>query len=319
MEYKISYGIETYNIDVTDIVYEKCKNEDILFIPMTDVARANIFSDPLQNVLKFIFITHNDNTIKYKSNTAIVINLTEKKIYFGENLYSNLLTFPENVTKHISMPEQKLQYMHSKLKIKFGNFTEEFPEQIMAAKYLTGNEKVLEIGGNIGRNSLIIGYILREKNNEHNFVVLESDKNISLQLTHNRDLNGFNFNIENSALSKRKLIQSGWDTICSDILLPGYFSVNTITFSELNDKYNIEFDTLVLDCEGAFYFILLDMPEILNNINLIIMENDYHNISHKTYIDNILTSNEFFVDYSQHGGWGPCYKNFFEVWKKKLN
>ena len=39
----------------------------------------------------------------------------------------------------------------------------------------------------------------------------------------------------------------------SDELLPGYKPVNTITLEELNNKYNIEFDTLVLDCEGAFY------------------------------------------------------------------
>jgi hypothetical protein len=73
---------------------------------------------------------------------------------------------------------------------------------------------------------------------------------------------------------------------------------------------------LVLDCEGAFYYILMDMPEILNNINLIIMENDYHDINHKRYIDNILRENNFIVEYSQQGGWGPCFHNFFEVWKK---
>jgi len=58
------------------------------------------------------------------------------------------------------------------------------------------------------------------------------------------------------------------------------------------------------------------MPEILNNINLIIMENDYHDISHKVYIDKILTKNNYYVDYSQHGGWGPCSDYFFQVWKK---
>jgi bifunctional polynucleotide phosphatase/kinase len=49
----------------------------------------------------------------------------------------------------------------------------------MVVKYLTGNEKVLEIGGNIGRNSLIIAYILGNRNN---FVTLECDENIAKQL-----------------------------------------------------------------------------------------------------------------------------------------
>ena len=58
------------------------------------------------------------------------------------------------------------------------------------------------------------------------------------------------------------------------------------------------------------------MPDILDNIKLIIMENDYNDIEHKKYIDNILLSKNFIVDYSEAGGWGPCYNNFFEVWKK---
>jgi FkbM family methyltransferase len=74
--------------------------------------------------------------------------------------------------------------------------------------YLTGNEKILEIGGNIGRNSLVIASIL----NTNNFVSLECDVTISQQLTENRDLNKFSFHIESAALSNRKLIQKGWDT-----------------------------------------------------------------------------------------------------------
>ena len=53
-------------------------------------------------------------------------------------------------------------------------------------------------------------------------------------------------------MCKRKLIQKGWDTIESDVLLDGYTNVNTITLDQLYSKYNIMFDTLVLDCEGAF-------------------------------------------------------------------
>lgn len=112
-------------------------------------------------------------------------------------------------------------------------------------------------------------------------MTLESDKNIAKLLEENRDLNNFNFHIESSALSKRKLIQRGWDTLPSDVLIDGFNWVNTITLNELKQKYNIDFDTLVLDCEGAFYYILMDMPEMLDNINLIIMENDYYDISKK--------------------------------------
>jgi hypothetical protein len=63
---------------------------------------------------------------------------------------------------------------------------------------------------------------------------------------------------------------------------------------------------------------VIDMPEILNNINLIIMENDYHDFSHKQYVDQILIKNNFNRDYVESGGWGACYNNFFEVWKKTI-
>jgi FkbM family methyltransferase len=208
----------------------------------------------------------------------------------------------------------ELQRIHTKYSLDYGSFKDEVPEQKMAIKFLKGNEKVLEIGGNIGRNTIVIADILKK----NNLVTLESDSIIANQLKHNRDKNNLSFFIEESALSKRKLIQKGWDTTPSDILRPGYKFVNTITWQELNDKYKIVFDTLVLDCEGAFYYILQDMPDILDNIDLIIMENDYHNIEHKKYIDNVLKSKRFNVIYSESGGWGCCYNNFFEVWKKNI-
>jgi len=204
--------------------------------------------------------------------------------------------------------------IQSTLSLKYGSFFEELPEQRMSVRYLTGKEKVLEIGGNIGRNSLIIARLLNSK--QYNLVTLESNLEIAAQLKENRDANQLQFHIETSALSKRKLIQKGWDTLPSDTLEEGYSWVNTMTLDEIQAKYNIVFDTLVLDCEGAFYYILMDMPEILANINLIIMENDYTDISRKQYIDNVLKQNGFYRDYAEGGGWGPCIDYFFEVWKK---
>jgi FkbM family methyltransferase len=208
---------------------------------------------------------------------------------------------------------KKLSDIHSQLQIQHGSFQDEFPEQQMVVRYLTGIEKVLELGGNIGRNSLVIASIL---DNHSNLVVLECDTTIATQLTENRDLNHFTFFIEPSALSKRPLIQQGWETIVSDTVLDGYKPVSSITYHDLVAKYKIDFDTLVADCEGALYYILQDMPELLDHICLIIMENDYHDINHKNEVDRILKEKNFIIDYVESGGWGPCYANFFEVWKK---
>ena len=295
---KIFYGIKNKNIDVTNVCFSKLIKNNIIKIPSGDNNRAALFTDPLVGILKSIFIEHDNKFMQYNFTNEITINLI-----------NNIIT--TITAKDIN---DKLKIIHSKLSIKHGSLNNEVPEQKMVVKYLTGNEKVLEIGGNIGRNSLIIAHILEE--NQKNLVVLETDNNIANQLIENRDLNKFTFHVEKSALSKRNLIQKGWDTIESNKLLDGYKKVNTITLEEFYSKYNIQFDTLVLDCEGAFYYILMDMPEILDNVKLIIMENDYHDISKKHYIDSILKKNNFYVDYVKSGGWGPCYSNFFEVWKK---
>jgi hypothetical protein len=298
---KIIYGTETLNIDVTEICFNELLKNNIITIPSGDNNRAKYFTDPINGVLKKIFLKNNeDNVLTFEHNVIIKINILNKTIS----------TISDNDIV------EKLLDIHSKLQIRYGSFNEEFPEQKMATRYLTGNEKVLEIGGNIGRNSLIIGYILKEKGN-NNFVTLESDIDIAKQLTENRDLNNLDFHIESSAFSKRKLVQKAWDTIESDVLLDGYKNVSSITLEELYAKYKIDFDTLVLDCEGAFYYILMDMPEILNNINLIIMENDYFDISKKIYINEILKKNKFYIDYVEGGGWGPCSDYFFEVWKRQ--
>jgi len=296
----IKYGIYTNNIDVTDICLTKLTNSNIITIPAVDDNRTAYFTDPVYGTKKKLFVIINGNVDVYDETYVVKINLSTNTISARSMNYNTYIN-------------NKLFNLHSKLKINYGSLKDEVPEQKMVVQYLTGNEKVLEIGGNIGRNSLIIASILRDSSN---LVTLESDELIAIQLLQNKLLNNLNFHIEASALSKRKLMQKDWTTIPSDTLEHGYKWVNTVTFSDLKNKYNIDFDTLVLDCEGAFYYILMDIPEILDNINLIIMENNYHEIYQKEYVDNILKNNSFYIEYVEEGGWGPCRDRFFEVWKR---
>lgn len=286
---------------------KKLKCNNTINIPSSESYRTHFFNDPLFGHLKKIFISDSNNK-KYVFDLNYIVQI--------DTITEKITSIKNNITD-TNNAYNKLLYIHNQLILNHGSFMHELPEQILAVKYLTGHEKVLELGGNIGRNSLIIGFLLREKNN-NNFVTLETDETIANQLHENRIANNMDFQIENSALSKRKLIQKDWNTIVSDELLDGYKPVNIISYDDLMKKYNIQFDTLILDCEGAFYYILLDMPEILNNINLIIMENDYHNIDHKITIDNILREKNFGLIYLEPGEWGPCSSNFYEVWKRNL-
>lgn len=300
----IKYG----TVDVTKQVYKYLMKERCIYIPGNDYIRVHIFGDNKYGVHKNITI---DDVIY---NTDVFID--NDNTIFTNNVPENIRDIFLNTPFFINYNE-KLLNIHKELKIEYGYLHQEYPEQIMSVRYLTGKEKILEIGGNIGRNSIIIGYILN-KNNNNNLVSLETNTEDAKKLEYNRDLNKLDFYIENAALSKRKLLQKGWNTIpadeCNEENKNKYIEVNTITWEELNKKYNIAFDTLILDCEGAFYYILQDMPEILDNIKLILVENDYFNDEHKKYVDSVLIKNGFYLDYTNCHSENIILDNFYEAW-----
>lgn len=215
----------------------------------------------------------------------------------------------------LSKGEKKLEKLYSKLNLNHGDFKEEYPEQRMVATFLSKDAVVLELGGNIGRNSCIIGSILR---NPRNFVVVESSESIARLLKENRDLNRLSFYIEASAISKVPLIQNGWDTIPSDVDVPGWSRIKTITFNELQEKYCLTFDTLVVDCEGALYYILRDDPKILKNIKLVIIENDFQTSEQMIEVQNLFIKNGLQCVYNEPYtiDYRPCGDSFFQVWTK---
>ena len=55
--------------------------------------------------------------------------------------------------------------LQNSLTIKYGSFDEEAVEQEMTYKFLAPDDKVLELGSNIGRNSLIISKIFTSSEN----------------------------------------------------------------------------------------------------------------------------------------------------------
>jgi FkbM family methyltransferase len=295
----ICYGTIDKHINVTGICFQSCYHHPCIVIPAGEGTRCYYFTDPHFNSLKSIFISLDGKTYHIYNHTVKVS--------------INVQTCEITTVSVQDTSRQRLQQIHSTLHLAHGFFHDEFPEQEIACRYLTGTEKVLEIGANIGRNTLVIASILEDNSN---FVTLECEPAIVKQLTENRDRNGFTFHIEPSALSKRKLIQSGWDTKEVEHVTDDLVLVPTITLEELRKKYPIAFDTLILDCEGAFYYILQDMASILDGINLIIMENDYWDLSKKLEIDIILRKNGFYVDYVEGGGWGPCQSFFYEAWKR---
>lgn len=307
-DFCVEYGVENNYCDVTILALNYSVDNNILSLPSGDINRAELFGDPLPGILKHIRIFKNNQYIIYPDYELIYIDISDIDINKYKFIPNLRLWFDADIIN----PTVKLELIHKNLKF-IGNIHDEYPEQLMSVIYIERNDRVLELGSNIGRNTLVIATLL---NNQDNLITLESDSTTCETLRKNMQINGYNFNIENSALSYRKLIQSGWDTIPNEELLLGYKPVKSITFEELENKYDIKFNTIVADCEGALYYILIDNPSILNNITKIIMENDYKDIGHKSVVDDIIRSKGLRRSYFAPGPWGPCKDNFYEVWQK---
>ena len=232
---------------------------------------------------------------------------------------------------------EKLQKIQSKYTIDGGVWTDEIAEQELVLHYLTPEDSVLEIGGNIGRVSLIISTIVPGERH----IVLESNKKYAITLQKNRDRNQASFKVEASALSSSPLYQhpKGWTTFTDSEynhesfekrIPPGtskseFVPVSTISLPGLKDKYRISFNTLIIDCEGAFYYILIDYPEILEGVTKVIVENDYPDVSHKRFVETLylkygltLVENHNLPEaYHRFHPNPEIHQSFYQVWIKK--
>lgn len=72
---KFEYGISNNIIDITDIIYNKCLKNDIIYIPSNDVTRKNLFGvDPCRGTVKLVFI----NGVEINHLQEIRIDLNKK-------------------------------------------------------------------------------------------------------------------------------------------------------------------------------------------------------------------------------------------------
>jgi FkbM family methyltransferase len=274
---QVFYGIEENYIDVSYLCHLHCKifleGIEKIVIPGNDNLRAEIFGDHIFGTYKHIKFNNQILGI----NQDVILNPEE--IIFDKNSRKKWWnTYGKNIESH----NEKLDKLHRYISLDFGSMKHELSEQHMAIRYVQEDDIVLELGGNIGRNSCIIATILKD---DKNLVVLECSDEISQQLKHNRDKNHFNFSIEDSALSKIPLYQYGWDT-SSEKVNENWTPVKTISIEELRNKYNLKFNILVADCEGALYNILRDMPELLDGIDTVIIENDFPTKEQMDYVHN---------------------------------
>lgn len=319
----VFYGNGDTYADITDDVFSRCFDGERIYVAADDNARARMFSDPLHGVVKDIVVIRTESNgttcASYDARRPVdlVLSGDEKAAIVAKLGPRDSISSPSASMKSV---DERIRHIHRQLQFTGGSMEDEWPEQAMVMRFLPSDAKVLELGANIGRNTLMISCVLDD---DRNFVTLECDPISAQLLRNNRHANGRNFHIEPAALSYRRLIQKGWETVPSDVDLPGYRPVDTVTFEQVRDKYRIDFDTLVVDCEGGLHPILEDNDSILTGIKLVIIESDFRTVEDKRSVEAVFQRHGLEKVYSEalsvtwnHPFPKECAESFFEVWKK---
>ena len=188
----------------------------------------------------------------------------------------------------------KLQYLYMQLSKVHNSDIQyriniERPEQELIAKFLPSKCNVLEIGGESGTTSLIINSILDEAYKSKHVVVDPADTSIP-KMTNVKKIYKTKFNIVHGFIGK--------DRTKHEQLWEGCKGKKMYSLNELETLISGKFDVLVIDCEGAFYNILNEFPEILDYTKLIIIEHDGPQEGINA-IKNKLNNNNFTLIHSQ--------------------
>jgi FkbM family methyltransferase len=169
----------------------------------------------------------------------------------------------------------------------------ERPEQELANIFIDSDDIVLELGARYGTVSCIINNKLSNKNNQ---VSVEPDQRVWAALENNMKINNCNFNIIQGFISKKKLCLTeinsygGYGTTAE---IDNASNIPSYTLEEIEEKYNLNFNVLVADCEGFLEQFLEENPKLYKNLKMIIFEADYPNKCNYNLIHNNLKINNF--------------------------
>jgi hypothetical protein len=142
----------------------------------------------------------------------------------------------------------------------------ELYEKALVSNFLQKDAKILELGGGCGHVSDIIQKII---NNKDNHIIIEPEKGRADDLIkkHYKVFNGI---ISNEHLYlENKFVTVNKKTKKSEKIK------NITNVNKLQEKYNIIFDTIIADCEGALPKIFEENPQLYDQINFIQIEYDW--------------------------------------------
>lgn len=151
--------------------------------------------------------------------------------------------------------------------------TYEKEEATNLTRFLKPGDCILELGACLGYVSCLANKMLKDSQNH---VVLEANPSLIHYIAKNREVNGCGFHIENSIVSKQKsntfyihdLIVGG----SQKRKTPHKIEVRGVSIPQLEKKYKLSFNVLVMDIEGGELEFLRNHKDDLRGIERVFME-----------------------------------------------
>jgi FkbM family methyltransferase len=183
------------------------------------------------------------------------------------------------------------------IKDRFGNSVNimryEKREQDLVTQYIEKDDVVFELGGRYGSVSCTINSKLHLKTNQ---VVVEPDQRVWDALERNKRANNCGFHIVKGFVSNKKLSLTNLDCYNgygATSVEDSSSSVPSYTMKEIIQRYKLEFNVLVADCEGFLETFFDENPDFYNGLRLVMFEADYTSKCNYTKIRNELQNKGF--------------------------
>jgi hypothetical protein len=144
------------------------------------------------------------------------------------------------------------------------NLKIEIVEQELVQKYIKPEDRVLELGARYGSVSIRTNKIVNDKSSHY---VVEPDSAIWECLENNMKINNCNFNIIKGVIAKDKY------SVCQK-------NYSTYTYKDENSKTesydlpDVDFNVLIVDCEGFFQTFYEENKSLFPKLETIIFEGD---------------------------------------------
>jgi FkbM family methyltransferase len=166
------------------------------------------------------------------------------------------------------------------IKDRYGNVINinkiEKPEQDLVSKYIQADDIVFELGARYGSVSCLINSKLNCKTNQ---VVVEPDERVWEALEINKRANHCEFHIVKGFVSRRNLgltnLNAWHGGYGATYIIQPESTIPCYTIETITEKYNLNFNVIVADCEGFLEVFFYENPNVYDTLRLIIFEADY--------------------------------------------